>query len=56
MVGDSSTDVATAKAAGIPIIGVSFGYTDVPMRALAPDAVIDHYDEFHAALAGVLGC
>ena len=54
MVGDSNTDVATAKAAGIPVIGVSFGYTEVPMRDLAPDAVIDHYDEFGAALTGVV--
>ena len=54
MIGDSNTDVSTAKAAGIPIIGVSFGYTEVPMRDLAPDAVIDHYDEFGAALSRVL--
>ena len=51
MVGDSNTDVATAKAAGIAVIGVSFGYTDIPMRDLAPDVVIDHYAEFEAALA-----
>ena len=50
MVGDSDTDVNTAKAAGIPIIGVSFGYTDVPMRDLGPDIMIDHYREFDAAL------
>ena len=55
MIGDSNTDVATARAAAIPIIGVSFGYTDVPMHALGPDAVIDHYDEFEAALARLLG-
>ena len=50
MVGDSDTDVATARAAGIPVIGVSFGYSDVPMRDLRPDALIDHYQEFGAAL------
>ena len=50
MVGDSDTDVETAKAAGIPFIGVSFGYTDVPMRDLKPDILIDHYSEFDAAL------
>lgn len=41
MIGDSATDVATAKAANIPVIAVSFGYTDVPARALGADAVID---------------
>ncbi len=54
MIGDSLTDVTTARAAGIPIIGVSFGYTDVDMRSLEPDVVIDHYAEFSAALAQLL--
>ena len=53
MVGDSDTDVSTARAAGIPVIGVTFGYTDVPMRDLRPDALIDHYAEFGAALDDV---
>ena len=51
MVGDSNTDILTAKAAGIPVIGVTFGYTDVPVTALGCDAVISHYDEMDAALA-----
>ena len=55
MVGDSDTDVETARRAGIPIIGVTFGYSSVPMRALGPDAIIDHYAEFEAALGTVLG-
>jgi len=50
MVGDSRTDVDTARAAGIPIIGVSFGYTDVPMRDLKPDVLIDDYGAFAAAV------
>lgn len=50
MVGDSRTDVDTARAAGVPIIGVTFGYTDVPMKDLKPDATIDHFSEFAAAL------
>lgn len=50
MVGDSNTDVATARAAGIPVIGVSFGYTDVPMKDLKPDALIDHFDDLPAAI------
>ncbi|MYZ47453.1 phosphoglycolate phosphatase [Propylenella binzhouense] len=51
MVGDSRTDVETARAAGIPFVGVSFGYTPVPMAELVPDLVIDRYD---ALTAGVL--
>jgi phosphoglycolate phosphatase len=55
MVGDSDTDVKTARAAGVPIIGVSFGYSEIPMRDLEPDALIDTYDEFGAALDRILG-
>jgi phosphoglycolate phosphatase len=54
MVGDSDTDVQTARAAGVPCIGVTFGYTDVPMIDLGADVTIDHYDEFVAALRTVL--
>ncbi len=50
MVGDSSVDIATAKAAGIPVIAVTFGYTDVHVRELGPDAVIEHYDELVPAI------
>jgi phosphoglycolate phosphatase len=54
MVGDSETDIVTAAAAGIPSIGVTFGYTSVPVRELGPTVAIDHYDEFMGALARVL--
>ena len=49
MVGDSDIDIRTAKAASVPVILVSFGYTDAPLDHLAPDAVIDHFDELHVA-------
>ncbi|HYF53487.1 MAG TPA: HAD-IA family hydrolase [Salinarimonas sp.] len=51
MVGDSRTDIAAARAAGIPVIGVTFGYTDVPIAALDPDAVVDAFDGIEAAVA-----
>jgi phosphoglycolate phosphatase len=54
MVGDSEVDFATALAAGVPSIGVTFGYTPVPVRDLKPTAVIDHYREFMPALEKVL--
>jgi phosphoglycolate phosphatase len=43
MIGDSATDIQTARAAGLPVIAVPFGYTDVPVHDLGPDAVIEHY-------------
>ncbi len=54
MIGDSDTDISTARAAGIPSIGVTFGYTDVPISELGASEIIDHFDEFDAALARIL--
>src|SRR3712207_622675 len=45
MIGDSRTDIVTAQAAGVPVVAVPFGYTDVPVQSLRPDLVIDHFDE-----------
>jgi phosphoglycolate phosphatase len=44
MVGDSPTDIATAQAAGIPVIAVDYGYTNVPVSQLAPDKIISHFN------------
>ncbi len=45
MIGDSKTDILTAKNAIIPSIGVTWGYTDIPMPELNPDHLINHFDE-----------
>jgi phosphoglycolate phosphatase len=45
MVGDSELDIAAARAAGIPSIGVTFGYSSGPIHDHRPDAVIGHFDE-----------
>lgn len=45
MVGDSRTDIDTAKAAGIPVIAVDFGYTDQHVSAFEPSRVISRFDE-----------
>ncbi|WP_377289060.1 HAD family hydrolase [Rhizobium sp. SG2393] len=50
MVGDSLNDMLVARNAGVAALGVPFGYTDVPIAALSPNHVIDHYDELDAAL------
>jgi phosphoglycolate phosphatase len=54
MIGDSKVDIATAKAANVPVIAVSFGYTDIPLQALAPDAIIDHFRELEPAVAALM--
>ncbi|MGI9492861.1 MAG: phosphoglycolate phosphatase [Geminicoccaceae bacterium] len=43
LIGDSETDLKTARAAGLPCILVSFGYTKTPARNLGADHVIDHF-------------
>jgi phosphoglycolate phosphatase len=45
MIGDSATDVLTARAAGIPIIGVDFGYTDRPIAEFRPDRIISRFND-----------
>ena len=55
MVGDSSTDVKTAKAANIPVIAVDFGYTDIPVEQLGADRIISHYDELWDAVHALTG-
>ncbi len=49
-VGDSITDTTTARAAGVPVIAVSFGFADRPVAALGADAVIDHYRDLEPVL------
>src|SRR5712671_329427 len=50
MVGDSGTDIATARAAGVPVVAVDFGYSEAPIRDLRPDRLISHFDELADAV------
>jgi phosphoglycolate phosphatase len=43
MVGDSITDIATARAAGVPVVAVDFGYSETPVARLAPDRVASRF-------------
>lgn len=54
MVGDSEVDIETAKAARVPVVAVSFGYSQAPVATYRPDRIIDHYDDFLAAAEGLL--
>lgn len=54
MIGDTPTDFATAKAAGIPLIAVDFGYCDEPVSKYEPNKVISHYDELTIPLISEL--
>jgi phosphoglycolate phosphatase len=50
MIGDSVTDLATGRAAGAPVILVSFGYTPEPAGSLGADAVVDDFAEIPSAM------
>ncbi|MHC2437258.1 HAD hydrolase-like protein [Bradyrhizobium sp. USDA 4451] len=54
MVGDAGPDVGVARRAGVPVIGVDFGYTDVPMTELKPDRLISHMRDLPAAVAALI--
>lgn len=51
MIGDSASDVEAAKAAGVPVIAVEYGYTPVPAAELGADVVIRDFSELAPALA-----
>jgi phosphoglycolate phosphatase len=50
MVGDSATDIATARAAGVPVVAVDFGYSEAPIRDLRPDRLVSHFNELADAV------
>jgi phosphoglycolate phosphatase len=50
MIGDSQTDIETAKQAQIPVIAVTHGYTLQPVETYQPDQVIDHFADLETAL------
>jgi phosphoglycolate phosphatase len=54
MVGDAGTDVGVARRAGIPVIGVEFGYTEVPIAELKPDRLIGHMRELPETVDSLL--
>lgn len=50
MVGDAGPDIGVARRAGIPVVGVTFGYTDVPIADLKPDRLITHMAQLPVAI------
>jgi len=54
MVGDAGTDIGVARRARVPVIGVSFGYTDVPIAEFKPDRLIHHLRDLPEAVAALL--
>lgn len=51
MIGDSAVDVATARAAAIPVALLSYGYSPESVHRLGADAVIDCFSQVPFVLA-----
>jgi phosphoglycolate phosphatase len=54
MVGDAGPDIGVARRAGVPVIGVEFGYTDGPIADLKPDRLITHMNELPDAVESLM--
>jgi len=55
MIGDSVTDVQTARNAGAPVILVPYGYTPEPASTLGADTVVDRFADIPAAVRRLMG-
>jgi phosphoglycolate phosphatase len=53
MIGDSETDILTARAAGIPVVAVDFGYSERPVAEYGPDRLISHFSQLADAIASI---
>jgi phosphoglycolate phosphatase len=54
MVGDAGPDVGVARRAGVPVVCVEFGYTDVPVADLKPDLLIGHMRDLPRAVESLM--
>ncbi|HVV62249.1 MAG TPA: HAD family hydrolase [Pseudolabrys sp.] len=54
MIGDSLTDIRTARAAQIPIVAVDFGYSEPPVAEFGPDRTISAYEQLPGAIAELI--
>ncbi|MBL4812974.1 MAG: HAD-IA family hydrolase [Rhodobacteraceae bacterium] len=53
LIGDTDTDRNTAKAAKVPSVLVTFGPAGGEMAALAPEALLDHFDQLPDVVTGL---
>ncbi|MFA6267430.1 MAG: HAD family hydrolase [Pseudolabrys sp.] len=50
LIGDSETDILTARAATLPVIAVDFGYSERPVAEYGPDRLISHFAQLPAEI------
>lgn len=56
LIGDTVTDRAAARAAGVPCVLVGFGPEGGGVAALDPEAVVTHFDELPPLLERLVPC
>lgn len=54
MVGDSANDIDSARAAGVPVVGCTFGYSEPPVRDLNPDVTMSEYSELQGIVTELI--
>lgn len=55
LVGDTTTDRETARAANVPSVLVTFGPGGDDVAAMAPEGLIGHFDELHTVVQRLIG-
>jgi len=55
LIGDTETDRNTSRAVGVPSVLVTFGPDGRGVEALAPEALLDHYDDLDRVVRGLIG-
>jgi len=55
LIGDTETDVQTARAVGVPIVLVQFGPEGDSIARLAPDALLSGYEDLHNVVSDLIG-
>ena len=50
MVGDNGNDVKAARAAGVPVVAMTYGYPRMPVQELGADILLDHFTDLPDAL------
>ena len=53
MVGDSVVDARAARAAALPVLLVSYGYTRTPVREMDTDGIVDSFAQLPEAVRGL---
>jgi phosphoglycolate phosphatase len=54
MVGDAITDIAVARAVGIAVVAMDFGYSETPVAELHPDRIVSSFERLPETVFALL--